>query len=392
MRKARKEAFRNSSEVVKLREELKSTRNSLRITQSGLDMEKRKVQQKEQQTFEAQYQLIALQEQLDKLQTHIKTVEQEREALKTSLKEEEVARIAAEGMIALPIGNQGDDDLMSPQVRRRSPHKRAQSPVSDDKENAGVVTKKMVEAKQLAEELKWERLRREQAEELADFLRLECRFKCCGCRPRRDSGIAPAVEEKEPSKSEAEEVEAEPESAPERQPQSEPEPSVSHEQAIEDTVMEDHETPSAEEEALPEQPHQEAIVVNHLPINDNEQVIESTMHGDDEPDLSEAPQTPHIRTVTTTTTIPMQFTPLAKPPFFPPPPSTSSTTTNYIDAETVPITTMSPERGRSGSAPTFDREAALAAIAYRRGRAKSIANGHATPRKPMIGNNRHVTR
>lgn len=189
VRKVRKEAFKSSSAVLKLQEELKSTRNSLRITQSGFDMEKRKVQQREQQTFDAQYQMVALQEELDRLKTHVKTVEQEKDALKTSLKEEEVARIAAEGMIALPLGNQEDDDLMSPQVmRRRSPHKRPQSPLSDDKENIGVVTKKMVEMKQVIEQLRQEKAKREEAEELAEFMRLECQFKCCGCRSRRTSG------------------------------------------------------------------------------------------------------------------------------------------------------------------------------------------------------------
>ena len=79
------------------------------------------------------------------------------------------------------------------------------------------------------------------------------------------------------------------------------------------------------------------------------------------------------RTITTTTTIPMRFTP-SKPTFH-----------DYEDAENIPptIEILSP-RSRTGSAPTFDREAALAAIAYRRCRAKSIANGHATPRKQMI--------
>ena len=93
------------------------------------------------------------------------------------------------------------------------------------------------------------------------------------------------------------------------------------------------------------------------------------------PALSQAQTTPYrpgyVRTITTTTTIPMHFTP-QKPKF-----------DAMQDAENIPPTVMSP-RDRSGSAPTFDREAALAAIAYRRGRAKSIANGHMTPRKQMM--------
>ena len=68
-------------------------------------------------------------------------------------------------------------------------------------------------------------------------------------------------------------------------------------------------------------------------------------------------------TVTTTTTIPMHFTPVAYKP-------------SLEDAENIPPATA--------DVPTFDRAAALAAIEYRRGRAKSIASGQMTPRKQML--------
>ncbi|PPJ57270.1 hypothetical protein CBER1_02790 [Cercospora berteroae] len=429
VRKARKEAFKSSSAVLKLQEELKSTRNTLRTTQSNLDMERRKVQQKEQQTFDAQYQLVALQEELDKLRTHVKTIEQEKDALKTSLKEEEVARIAAEGMIALPIGTQGDDDLMSPEVvRRRSPHKRQPSPLSDDKENAGIVTKKMVDLKQSAEELRREKMRREQAEELVDFLRMECRFKCCGCRSRRDSvhddsfTSTPFAEALETIRSEMRSVLT-------------PTASESGDAGIVDSAVsidpnpehldpedkaqdEDVEMVQPEDEALPHEfersvtmigdevtsepvalalaREDEAVFEDEEPIAQRPSPIAppscsrqsrattpttSNSHSTikvplapsspQTPGLIATPARPHgsVRTITTTTTIPMQFTP-AKP-----------AATRAIDAETIPVTVMSPQRDRSGSAPAFDREAALAMIAYRRGRAKSIADGQATPRK-----------
>ncbi|USW49222.1 hypothetical protein Slin15195_G025410 [Septoria linicola] len=423
VRKARKEAFKTSSAVLKLQEELKSTRNSLRITQSGFDMEKRKVQQREQQTFDAQYQMVALQEELDKLRVHVKTVEQEKDALKTSLKEEEVARIAAEGMIALPIGSQGDDDLMSPQVmRRRSPHKRPQSPLSDDKENVGVVTKKMVDLKHAQDELRRERMKREQAEELADFLRMECRYKCCGCRSRRDSGhdtllkSTPFAEALESIRSTMRSVLSIPVNEHEEQgisdsavsikaPSPEPEAEIKVEvedvemaQADEHTLEHDFErsmTMTGDEAPVeapaPEHNDEEAIVDDEDPIAPRPTPIEPLQRSSRAttptastvkvPLAPSSPQTPGliatparpygpVRTITTTTTIPMQFTP-AKPAF------------HVIDAENIPPTVMSPQRDRSGSAPAFDREAALAAIAYRRGRAKSIADGQMTPRKQM---------
>ena len=67
----------------------------------------------------------------------------------------------------------------------------------------------------------------------------------------------------------------------------------------------------------------------------------------------------------------MHFTPVSKPHLIP--------NNSTIDAENIP-----PTQTTDLAAPTFDRAAALAAIEYRRGRAKSLANGTATPRKQMI--------
>ncbi|KAF1819820.1 uncharacterized protein K489DRAFT_296238, partial [Dissoconium aciculare CBS 342.82] len=120
VRKARKEAFKSSSAVVKLQEELKGARSTLRVAQSTLDMEKRKTQQRDQETFDAQYKLVSMQEELEQLQLRLQIVEEEREALKKNLQEEEVARIAAEGRIALPVSPQGDDELLLRSPVRRS--------------------------------------------------------------------------------------------------------------------------------------------------------------------------------------------------------------------------------------------------------------------------------
>lgn len=196
MRKARKEAFKSSSAVVKLQEELKNTRSTLRVTQSSLDTERRKTQQRDQETFNAQYKLVAVEEQLEKLQAQLQIVEEEREALKKSLQEEEVARIAAEGRIALPASAQDEDLLRSPS--KQSPRKRAPSVSGDeDKENTGVITKKSLDMKALLQDLAHERIRRENAEEMTEFLRLECQFRCCSCvtAVKSEHGSMPEVSE-----------------------------------------------------------------------------------------------------------------------------------------------------------------------------------------------------
>ena len=102
LRAARKENYKLQSAWVKGQEELKVSRASYRATRSDLDAEKQKLDQREQETFAAQYKLIGTQEALTSTQERLRVLEAERDALKTSLKEEEVARVAAEGRIALP--------------------------------------------------------------------------------------------------------------------------------------------------------------------------------------------------------------------------------------------------------------------------------------------------
>lgn len=102
-------------------------------------------------------------------------VEEERDALKTNLKEEEVARVAAEGRIALPSAAAEDDEFASPKKPRQKPMLRSQSP---EKEPPRIV----LELEQLRAELEEYRFVKEQAEEQVEFMRLECQYGCCSCR------------------------------------------------------------------------------------------------------------------------------------------------------------------------------------------------------------------
>ncbi|KAK3704998.1 hypothetical protein LTR37_013515 [Vermiconidia calcicola] len=423
LRKARKEAFKSLSTVLKLQEELKSTRNSLRITQSGFDLEKQKVERKEQERFEMEYQLIPLQEQLDQLKEKLRTAEEEREALKTNLREEEVARIAAEGMIALPASQDMDMDLMSSPRKQPTPQKlRLLNDPEEDKENMGAVSRKASENRHLSEELRSEKIRREHAEELVDFLRIECMFQCCGCRSASrlgheftlelDAEMAAGVEKiragmegilsLQHSSDEKDRMEVDDEVVkavddvehvvePEAQADLEQMPDARH--AMDDDLdrsltfaAESPKQPQASDEHVPEV--EEAALSGLLTgaeeevsAHDSASETRATVQPQHETSTEEedhhqtTPVRPHalVRTVTTTTTIPMHFTPVSKhlPPVFDP-----------EDAENIPPTSNAtlPD----GTQPTFDRAAALAAIEYRRGRAKSIANGQATPRKQMM--------
>ncbi|KAK5128827.1 hypothetical protein LTR85_000160 [Meristemomyces frigidus] len=419
LRKARKEAFKSSSAVLKLQEELKSTRNSLRITQTGFDLEKEKVQRREQETFNAQYQLAAVQEELDKLRAHLRIAQEEKEALKTSLKEEEVARIAAEGMIALPTSKEDDEEDLFGSSRRNSPQKRAPSPLSDDKENMGAVSKKILEAKRLQEELLREQMRREHAEDMIEFLSLECRFRCCSCqtaakhRHPHDVSIsrdlAAALDSLmegmksvlyPPAETETDDrMRIDSESVHETEELQDAEHAAGcgvemafseeaapmsgslehmHEPEDDDRSMTmpaeepQEQQPTVEEEApiaphpTPAEPEAESVVAEDGGAQHAGEESE-----DIPPSSPQVPITPfrahhhNLRTVTTTTTVPMHFTPVAYKP-------------RVEDTENI------PPPSAEDVPPTFDRAAALAAIEYRRGRAKSIATGHMTPRKQML--------
>ena len=86
--------------------------------QVDLANEKERSQVREQEAFAARYELVGVQEELAKMQEQIKLVEQERDALRTIAKNEEVARIAAEGQIPLPISTE-DDEFASPKKKSR---------------------------------------------------------------------------------------------------------------------------------------------------------------------------------------------------------------------------------------------------------------------------------
>ncbi|KAI9779526.1 MAG: hypothetical protein M1839_007334 [Geoglossum umbratile] len=171
VRRARKEAFKYSSALVKLQEDLKATRISLRHAQHEIEGSRNKTEKREQEAFAAKYELIGVQEELTKMRERVGVVEQERDALKTSLKEEEVARIAAEGRISLPVPTEDEMGEVPPQEETR-PLIPMDPAISDETYESAAVR----------EELGFARARATKAEEMVDFMRMECQFRCCSCR------------------------------------------------------------------------------------------------------------------------------------------------------------------------------------------------------------------
>jgi hypothetical protein len=403
IRKLRKEAFKASSAVVKLQEELKATRNSLRITTGGLESERMKCSKREQEAFTAQYQLVGLQEEFQKAQEEIKIIQEERDTLKTNLKDEEVARIAAEGMIALPAIEDDEDLFNSP---RKSPRK-MQRDDSEDKEN--VMPMKAVELKSLQEELSLERRLREKAQDQVEFMKMECQFMMCSCRIAEKEGQRYVhdnsyADEMERIKKAAELIPLPESDSDDEVMQDEPQQKTWSEEEKAAAIR--YSPTTGTFQAVTTVQTEASEDISETMLNDGDRDTQSPTVQDPpmvlpEPTLIKEdiemsapappspqpvfnnPQTPirEIRTVTTTTTIPITFSP------FPARPSQE-------DQPLTPMTVGHPPHPHPPGSPfpasafkadgTLDREAALRQIRERRGRARSVQMGHATPRKQMM--------
>lgn len=187
IRRARKEAFKASSDNIRLHEELKTFRDSESGLRTQLESTKQTVATVEKEAFSAQYKLVEVEEEFARMQQSIKVIERERDALKTSLKEEEEARIAAEDRIPLPVPAT-PNEFSSPKKKRATPRstptptpKRQSRRIDHDVfvNNAKVAETTIALLKRQLEE---ETLSKKSAEDLVDFMKLECQLKRCCCR------------------------------------------------------------------------------------------------------------------------------------------------------------------------------------------------------------------
>jgi hypothetical protein len=415
IRRARKEGFKSQSVVVKLQEELKASRDTLRMVQGGLDQEKGRSVKREQEAFSAKYQLVGMQEELTKLQEKLKLVEQERDALRTIAKNEEVARIAAEGRIPLPRPT-ADEESSSPKKTRRSldPSTIESSAVDEE------------ELDDLRIRLEWENQRANRAHDRIEFLEMECRLHVCAAKAANEAKEAQTSEESEDLYTASPRKTDKPRTStvfiPSEgifktvSPSEEPftksadrqilNTDIHFDQPSEDAVYERRDinyerTPSCEPHSLPLAPAGNTSLLsifdsvssptNTQPQNPSQSVpplkgsinfehesladSKSSSHSGDEERQRQysTSSTVHrqdneykFHTVSTTTRIP-----LADP----------------AESRPAPISTSLPLPNNSDNpalTPTMSREEALAMIRERRGRARSLAQGTATPKKQMI--------
>ncbi|KAF2736349.1 hypothetical protein EJ04DRAFT_542567 [Polyplosphaeria fusca] len=475
---------KKANEVVKERTELTSKNTALtakmqsmqrdtRLLDSDLKHQKAEAEMYKNQVYGLQVSLESteerLSEQLKTLDDKLRLVEAERDALKTSLKEEEVMRIAAEGRIPLPAATTEEEiDFGSPV---RSPRKQ-RTPDRDEEDKENVAPKKAaVELRFLQQELTTERHLRERAQEQIEFMKMECQFQCCSCRiadlkgtryfhddtvglemerikssvpaltpPASDHGDSPTeflvVKEDHIDDDEALVIAPEQPSDDIETPGAFPVEPVTMMQsepalAFSPTTGTFHAVPSPSKAATPAKSSglgtasvTEVVTVSSpwtpdanstmirteptspppfLPVLEPKPetkddakctVQDIPVHEDAiiESDEEDEPQTPlHgpsgpatpgpylTRTITTTTTIPLHFSPLT------PAPKTADFSLTPCTIAHAPTNAQSRALGELNiNKLPFDREAALEAIRERRGRARSMAMGHGTPRKQMM--------
>lgn len=357
-----------------MQEELKSARNKYTLMREEVDVQRRKVDVKELETFTAQNMLVDLQEEIEKLRQQNKVVEGQRDALKTALKGEEIARIAAEGTINLPA-TPDDDEFASPKKRSRHHHrdslKENVDPEVPDLEDQLLM---------LREELRMEKRMRSRADDQVHFMKMECQFQCCSCRVAEKQGIeyvhddslakqigdmAAKIAEANMSAPESIQEPSEPTkkqpSTPPQQPSQERETSEPIDVKFSPTTGTFHKAASPVKPPTPEP----ALA----PSNPSTPLNSLSLPPQPSPPTSPAQNIPSFA-------FPIPQTPRALP--IPPARTISHTTTTTIalkDIDNIPAP-MTPGG--------LSREEALEQIRQRRGRARSIAAGNGTPRKRMV--------
>ena len=338
--------------MVKLQEELKSAHNAAKIAHADLEQQKERSTNREQEAFAARYQLVGVQEELALTQEKIKLVEQERDVLRTIAKNEEIARIAAEGHLPLPISPE-DDEFASPKKARKSldPVTILSSAASEE------------ELDNLRIKLEWEERRASRALDQVDFLEAECRLNVCASRTSRttESQRPNAVDEPmrcsstvlRPSEDLSQAISRAPEESPWISPAKKlftapmflehifPERSFARTPSCDPPAPAVVSDPNTSLLSLLDAPHSS---ISPTPSDEGDTAIVQTFH-----------------TISTTTRIP-----LADPP------------------DLIPKTTLPVDLAHPALSPTMSREEALAQIHERRGRARSIAQGNLTPRKQMV--------
>ncbi len=381
VRRARKEAFKSSSALVKLQEELKSARNKYTLMREDVNVHKRHLVTKEEEVFAIQHQLVELQDEMEKQKQQNKMIEEERDALKASLKEIESAVTVVEPEIALPLF--GDREVTA------SPKKRSRRSESM-KENVDPEAPRLEDQlESMGEQLRMEKRMRLRADDQVHFMKMECQFQCCSCRIAERQEIAYVHDDTLATHmADMASKIAEPSNEPPTQTPT-------------DLLLEQitHPVPVPAQDEQPSTPARQPSL--HRENTDHDLLAFSPTTGTfsqvpspnkppsspsaqqtPEPAPHSTPQHPNLRSVPTS---PIQPTPSFTFPITPRPlPIPPQRTISYTKTVTIPLKDDAPFAPAPATPGGISREDALEQIRQRRGRARSIAAGNGTPRKRMV--------
>lgn len=213
IRKARKEAFRAGSTLVKLQEELKHAKSEAKALKDELAAEREAKDKAKQEAFERAYALAGLTEELEDLKGKLRSMEASNhsntlELRAHEIRKEDFGRLSlAEGDLAFLTTPRRPKRVAADSVRspvpetdadasaEATPPKRqrlSECTTTAGEEQAATTTSPSEEDNELLEglrdELVFERRRRAQAEEMVHFLNIECQFERCSCRIAESQG------------------------------------------------------------------------------------------------------------------------------------------------------------------------------------------------------------
>ena len=384
VRRARKEAFKSSSALVTLQEELKNARNKCTLMREDVEVQKRKLIAKEQESFVIQRSLVELQEATEEQMQQHKVVEDERDALKTNLKELESMRAGSEPAV-VPLPSNECEGLPSSKKRSR----RSESM----KENVDPQAPQLQDRlESMEEQLRMEKRMRLRADDQIHFMKMECQFQCCSCRMAERQQITYVHDDTlatEMAKIGSKVPEKSDESAPETP--TEPSPAIVAQQVP--GSIQDRQPCTPQRTSPSQRANAELDLLTFSPTtgtfskvaSPERPIILSPSQGASAPSPQAPQPTPSAVNLSGLHTCPGESTPSFTFPVTPRPlPITPQRTISYTRTTTVPLkdgVAFTPAPATPGG---ISREDALEQIRQRRGRARSIAAGNGTPRKKMV--------
>lgn len=208
VRKARKEAFRAGSTLVKVQEELKLSKSETRTLKDDVRTEREAKENAKQEAFERAYALAGITEELQSLKDQLRAMEaanqsslqlEELEQIDESKDKPEVnyadqstcttpmsrrAKRSADASELLVTASQSIHEEETPTKKIRLSRRVSNKENEDPEESQRQVD--IIE--DLKAEIKFEQRQREKADEMIHFMKMECQFKRCSCRIAESQG------------------------------------------------------------------------------------------------------------------------------------------------------------------------------------------------------------